>query len=171
MFLDTSKFNSLPELTRSVNEFIIKTIKGKKIVFDEIVGAPYGGLPFSYGVATLLRAPCLSIRKEGPKNYSTAGEVLGIYGKGDRVLIIEDATVTGNTVIGFIKKLRKKHLLVSDVITIVDVGGPAKDNLKKQKVSLHALFTWKELYDGYKRKNPRLIGDKMRDYLDNLVRD
>lgn len=48
IFLDTSKFISFPSLLEKVNRFIIKTIKDKSILFDKIIGIPYGGLPFSY---------------------------------------------------------------------------------------------------------------------------
>jgi len=168
VFLSASKFGSFPELMRKVNKLIIKTIKNKNIVFDQIVGVPYGGLPFSFGVATILRAPCLSIRKEGPKNYDITDELMGVYKKGERILIVENATITANTVIELVNKLRKEGLRIIDVITVVDSGGIARDNLRKHKLSLHALFTWKDLYDAYKRKNLHLIDEKMRNYLDNL---
>jgi len=169
VFLDTAKFISYPELIAKVNKFAVKIIKDNNIIFDRIIGAPYGGLPFCYGIANILQAPCLALRKEGPKNYSTAGELLGIYKKGERVLLIEDATVTANTVIEFVKKLRSQGLRVTDVITILDIEKFAKTNLDKHQIRLHSLFTWKDLFGYYKIKNSRLISAKMRIFLDNFI--
>ncbi|MEI6835771.1 MAG: phosphoribosyltransferase family protein [Candidatus Falkowbacteria bacterium] len=169
IFLDTSKFISFPDLLQEVNQMIIEIIKEKTINFDKIIGIPYGGLPFSYGVSCLLKAPGLSIRKEGFKNYSTKGELLGNYQKGDEVLIIEDATVTANTVIEFINKLKDSGLKISHVITVLDIEKSARENLAKLGVNLYPLFTWKELYESYKIERPKFINQDMENFLDKFI--
>jgi len=168
MFLDTSKFISFPELLEELNKLIIQIIKEKNIGFDKIIGLPYGGLPFSYGVTALLKVPGLTIRKEGAKNYSTAGELLGIYQKGEKVLIIEDATVTANTVIEFIGKLKDKGLVVSDVITVLDIGQDAKANVAALGVTLHPVFTWRKLYESYKAEYPQSISQELEVILNDI---
>lgn len=169
IFLDTSKFISFPDLLDKVNHLIIEIIRNKSITFNQIIGIPYGGLPFSYGVTTILKAPGLTIRKEGFKNYSTKGELLGNYNEGDKVLIIEDATVTANTVIEFVNKLKDSNLRIIDVITVLDIEKSAKENLTRLGINLHALFTWKELYESYKKEYPELISEDMKVFLDKFV--
>ena len=171
IFLDTSKFISFPDLLDKVNNLIIEIIKDKAITYDQIIGIPYGGLPFSYGVTSLLKAPGLTIRKEGFKNYSTQGELLGNYKEGDQVLIIEDATITANTVIEFINKLRDSNLIINDVITVLDIEKAAKENLTALGINLYALFTWKELYKSYKEEYPERIHEDMVIFLDKFVGD
>lgn len=169
MFLDTSKFISFPGLLEDINKLIIQIIKEKNITFDKIIGLPYGGLPFSYGVTAILKVPGLTIRKEGAKNYSTAGELLGIYQKGEKVLIIEDATVTANTVIEFIGKLKAKGLVVSDVITVLDIGKDAKANVAALGVNLNPVFTWRELYESYKAESSQSISQELETIFNNIV--
>jgi orotate phosphoribosyltransferase len=169
IFLDTSKFISFPDLLDKVNHLLIEIIKDKAIAYDKIIGIPYGGLPFSYGVTSLLKAPGLTIRKEGFKNYSTKGELLGHYQVGDQVLIIEDATVTANTVIEFINKLKDSDLKITDVITVLDIEKSAKENLAALGINLHALFTWRELHEGYKNEYPGAISDDMIIFLDKFI--
>ncbi|MFA5163201.1 MAG: phosphoribosyltransferase family protein [Patescibacteria group bacterium] len=169
IFLDTSKFISFPELLYKVNLLVIDIIKDNSIIFDKILGIPYGGLPFSYGVTNILKAPGLTIRKEGYKDYSTKGELLGNYQQGDKVLIIEDATVTANTVMGFVNKLKANALEINDVITILDIEKSAQANLAKLGVNLQALFTWKELYESYKKEYPGVITRDMELFLDAFV--
>lgn len=168
IFLDTSKIISFPELLNKINLLIIDIIKNNSITFDKILGVPYGGLPFSYGVTSILSVPGLTIRKEGYKNYSTKGELLGDYREGDKILIIEDATITASSVIGFIKKIRDSALEVHDVITVLDIEKSAKDNLAKLGINLHALFTWKELYEGYKKKYSETITEDMKIFLERF---
>ena len=155
IFLDTSIFISYPLLLEKINKYIIQTIKEEEIKFDKIMGLPYGGIPFAYGVINILKVPALALRKEGKKNYSTKGDLLGEFKRGDRVLLIEDAIVTANTAIGFIERIKKDNLVVQDIISIVDIGGDGGKNLKNAGVKLHSLFTWKEFFDVYKSINPK----------------
>jgi orotate phosphoribosyltransferase len=117
----------------------------------------------------MLKVSGLTIRKEGFKNYSTKGELLGSYQAGDQVLIIEDATVTANTVIEFVNKLKDSDLKITDVITVLDIEKMAKENLAKSGIVLHALFTWRELYERYTIEYPERISGDMKVFLDNFV--
>jgi orotate phosphoribosyltransferase len=169
LFLDTSKFSSFPDLNDKLNKYVVNIIKEKNILFNEIIGIPYGGLSFSYGVSNIMKVPCLSIRKEGKKNYSTAGELLGVYNKEDVVLLMEDATVTADTAIQFVKKIREYGLAINDIITVIDVGGNAKVNLQKEGVRLHVLFTWAELYEFFKKEKPDYLTDDIKKLIDKFV--
>lgn len=77
--------------------------------------------------------------------------------------------MTAKTVATFIIRIRKNDLLISDVITILDVGGLAKNNLKKLKINLHNLFTWSELYEYYKKKNLALMDKDVVNFLDRIL--
>ena len=169
VFLDTAKFISYPQLQKQISTLIFKIIKDNNIKFDKILGVPYGGLSFAYNLSAEKSIPCLAIRKEGIKKYSTSGEILGVYKNKEKVLVVEDATVTAKTVANFVKKIRKNNLVVSDVITILDVGGLAKNNLKKNKINLHALFTWSEIYNSYKKKNISSMSKDVVNFLDNFL--
>jgi uridine monophosphate synthetase len=169
IFLDTAKLASYPKILKKVNELVLEIIKKEKISFDKIIGVPYGGLPFAYGVAALKDFPCIFIRKEGIKKYSTSGEILGFFQKGERVLMIEDATVTARTALYFAEKLRGNGLIVNDVITIVDTGGIAREKLGKKNIKMHNVFSWAELYDHYKKVNANLINEEMISHLNEML--
>jgi orotate phosphoribosyltransferase len=169
VFLDTAKFISYPELQKKISALIFDLVKDNNIKFDKILGIPYGGLFFSYNLSAYKNIPCLAIRKEGAKKYSTSGEILGVYQKKERVLLIEDACVTGRTAISFIERIRKKDLVVKDVISILDIGGPAKTNFRKRKVKLYSLFDWSELYTNYRKKNILSMNEDLVNFLDKLL--
>ena len=171
LFIDFSKIIAYPDLMQKIAQCAIDIIKDKKINYNLIMGAPYGGLPLSYYLAATLRSPCLTMRKEGVKKdgtMPTAGEILGIFKKGDKVLIIEDAILTANTVIEFASRLRKAGLEVTDVLAMVDVGRGGAENLKAQNIRLHSIFTWKNFYDCYKSKNARSLNHEVKNYLDDM---
>jgi orotate phosphoribosyltransferase len=112
----------------------------------------------------------LALRKEGAKKdgtMPTAGEILGVYKKGDKVLIVEDAVLSANSVIEFAGRLRKVGLEVTDVLAMVDVGQGAIENLRAQNICLHAMFTWKDIYDFYKNKNLE-INPEVQEYLEKI---
>lgn len=167
IFLDTSKFISFPKILDELNEYIIQIISEHNIKHDKILGLPYGGLPFSYGVASKLGVPSLAIRKEGFKNYSTKGELLGHFKDGETVLCIEDAIVTAKTAIDFVEKVHKYGLRVKDLITVLDVGVGGDKNLEKIDVRSIAVFTWLELAEAYILiKKPR---DEVKQMLLNFL--
>lgn len=167
LFLDTSLFNSYPKLSKKINKYIVKLIKKENINFNKIMGLPYGGLLFGYGVANILNIPYLAIRKEGKKNYSTKGNLLGLRSANETILLIEDATVTANTALDFIKTLRNNNLIINDIITIIDIEKGAKKNLFNKNVNLYSLFTWRDLYELYQRYNP--IKDELKIIFDKFV--
>ncbi len=174
LFFDTSKIIAYPELMQKITQLAIDIIKEKKIDYNLIVGAPYGGLPLSYYLASTLKVPCLTLRKDGVKKtgtMATSSEILGVYKEGDKVLIIEDAISSANTVIGFSSRIKNYGLLVNDVLAMVDVGRGGEENLKNENIRLHSLFTWKDLYNCYKAKKSHLLDPKVKDYLDNIFKD
>ena len=174
MFFDTSKIIGYPDFMQKMTKFAIEKIEKEKINYDLIVGAPYGGLPLSYYLASALKSPCLTLRKDGAKKVgtmATSSELLGVYKKGDKVLIIEDAISSANTVIEFALRIRNYGLLVSDVLAIVDVGRGGEENLKNQNICLHSLFKWKNLYKCYKIKKSHLLNPEIKIYLDDLFKD
>ena len=151
--------------------FAIEKIKSEKISYNLVAGIPYGGMPLSYCIAFKLGAPCLTIRKDGVKKtgtMATSAEILGIYKNGDKVLMIEDAVSSANSAIEFAGRLRKAGLLVTDVLSLVDVGRGAAENLKAQNICLHSIFQWKNLYECYKTRKPGALNPEVKVYLDNM---
>jgi uridine monophosphate synthetase len=150
-FLATAKIMAYPKLMDKINRMAVQIIKEKRIKFDRIMGIPYGALPFTYGIANIMKAPCLTVRREGKKKYGVKGDLLGIFEKDDKVLFIENVTVTANTVISFAERLKKDYLRVSDVVTICDTEKTARENLKKYGIRLHNLFSYRDFTRFYKK--------------------
>jgi len=81
------------------------------------------------------------IRKE-PKSY---GKSLWIEGKGNlkkgtRVVIVEDVTTTGATLLRAIEIAQKEGLTVEKAICLIDRKEGAKENLRKKGFELETIF-------------------------------
>jgi orotate phosphoribosyltransferase len=81
------------------------------------------------------------VRKE-PKKRGTQKMIEGAeLRKGDRVVMVEDVTTSGGSVLQAIDEVEKLGCTVVKVITIVDREQGAKDNLARRNLTLDPVFT------------------------------
>ena len=78
------------------------------------------------------------LRKE-TKEHGTKKMIEGEYKKDDRVVLIEDVTTTGSSIIEAAKKLESEGLIVSQIITIVS-RIPNTCEMYDKKVPIEYLF-------------------------------
>jgi len=156
-FFDMSRIVSHPAIFEKINQYAVETIKENGLVFNRIMGIPYGGLPFAYGIASSIKAPCIAARREGKKKYGTKGDFLGEFKKGDRVLFIEDAIATAKTVMSFAKRLKEDGLIVKDVVALLDTELTGRQNLNDYGIDLYNLFTWNDFVKAYKKSSQNKI--------------
>lgn len=115
--------------------------------FDYIAGMEVGAIPIISAVCTHSR--CVPgknavngffVRKEA-KRHGTKARIDGIRELSpSKVIVIEDVTTTGGSVIGVIKVLRSLGCTVEKVITVIDRLEGAGEALAKEGVSLVSLF-------------------------------
>jgi orotate phosphoribosyltransferase len=80
------------------------------------------------------------VRKE-PKKRGTQKLIEGaLLRKGDRVVMVEDVTTSGGSVMDAVKVVRELGCEVVKIITIVDREAGAQANLAKEGLTLDALF-------------------------------
>ncbi|HIH44397.1 MAG TPA: orotate phosphoribosyltransferase [Candidatus Methanoperedenaceae archaeon] len=115
--------------------------------FDYIAGMEVGAIPIISAVCTRSRSvpgrkPVngFFVRKEA-KRHGTKARIDGIRDlPPSQVIVIEDVTTTGGSVIGVINVLRSLGCTVEKVITVIDRLEGAEDALGKEGVELVALF-------------------------------
>jgi orotate phosphoribosyltransferase len=90
--------------------------------------------------------PLLIIRKE-TKEHGTKGQIVGEFERGKSVVLVEDVTTTGGSVLRGIKTLKDEGLAVHYVIAVVDREEGASRNLANEKVELIPLVRISELFD------------------------
>src|SRR5665648_180488 len=105
---------------------------------DAVAGVELGGVPLATAVSLYTKLPLIIIRKSS-KGYGTGGKIVGDLKEGMTVVLIEDVTTTGGSVMDAIKEIRQNNGIVTHVITVVDRCEGAYENLKAINVELRAL--------------------------------
>lgn len=111
-----------------------------------VAGLELGACPIVSAVCVksyLANRPIKSfyVRKEqkerGSKKLIEGGELT----KGDKVVILEDVTTKGGSVMNAIRAVQNQGCVVTKVLTVVNRLEGAKENLAKEGIQLESIFT------------------------------
>jgi orotate phosphoribosyltransferase len=127
------------------NEIWLETLS-QGIKFDAVACVELGGVPIGVMVSHISGKPLIIIRKE-IKDHGIKNRIIG-DAKGMRVLLVEDVTTTGGTVIKAINTLHDAGAKVHDVVSVVDRGEGAGGLLGDGGVRLFSLVSAQELLAG-----------------------
>lgn len=120
---------------------------GKEIAgmasFDMVAGVAVGGVPIAVATSLASGRPYAIIRA-GEKSHGKGGRIIGSVA-GKRVLLVEDVTTSGGSVLRGIDALREAGALADTVITVVDREAGAEDALAQRGVRLVALSRASEM--------------------------
>ena len=113
-YINLKKIISYPNLHLQLCNEITKKLKKEENIL--ICGTPYGAVPFASYISINNEIPMIFLRKE-QKEYGTNQLIEGEFSKGQKVVLIEDVTTSGNSVIDAAGKLEENGLHVSQIIT------------------------------------------------------
>lgn len=111
---------------------------------DAVGGVVLGGVPLATAVSLETGLPLVLIRK-AEKEYGTGGRFVGDFKENSRILLLEDVTTSGGSVIDAIKAIREAGAVVDSVITVVDRESGAEKNLADVGVKLIPLVRASDL--------------------------
>lgn len=141
-YIDLRKVISQPEIFHKVVNAYAEILKGLK--FDRIAGIPYGSLPTATGLALRLGHPMIFPRKE-VKAHGTQRMIEGHYESGEKVVVVDDILITGNSVMKGADKLQSVGLEVEDIVVFIDHERGVKDRLKERGYRGYAVLTLSEI--------------------------
>ena len=127
-----------PVILSKVAEIISEKIDKQKI--DKIAGPALGAIPIVTAVSIASTVPMLMIRK-AKKDYGTSELIEGDLQSGDRVIVIEDVTTTGNSLIKAVKAVVANGGIVEKAYVIVDRNEGAIASLKSEGVDLEPIVS------------------------------
>ena len=140
-YVDMKKAITDPKILLCVSKIIVDKIKDEKI--DRIAGPALGAVPIATAVSLHSGIPMLMIRKS-KKGYGTSKLVEGELHEDDKVVVVEDVTTTGNSLIKAIEAVFDNGGNISRAFVVVDREEGAKNNLKSHGVILEALVSIKD---------------------------
>ena len=127
-----------PEILKQVAKIVSNEIVEDKI--DKIAGPALGAVPIATAISLESSIPMLMIRK-AKKGYGTAKLIEGELVEGDSVVVVEDVTTTGGSLIKAINAIKDNGGIVKKAIVVVDRDEGAVLNLKKEGIDLEPLIS------------------------------
>jgi len=106
LFWSLQTIQSKSQLWQITVALIVRTIEKLGLEFDHTVGVPEGATATAAAVAYEMNKGVLTLRKQ-PKDHGQGGMLVGDLGIQDRVLVMEDVTTTGMSMLDTALKMRK----------------------------------------------------------------
>jgi orotate phosphoribosyltransferase len=139
-YIDIKKASTEPRILKLIAEEMSEYTKG----YDMLAGMELGAVPLVVALALETGIPYVIIRKE-KREHGTGKQIEGGDVNGKRVLIVEDVTTSGGSVVKTIQILRENNAEVEQVLTVVDRESGAREQLQKLEVQFMPLVTVSEI--------------------------
>ena len=148
-FLDTKQTACRPEGILAVADAIEEVFADDLARFDAIGGLTMGADPVAFGVAGVLATRGIglrtfSVRKEA-KDHGVTGRVAGALQPGDRVLVTEDTTTRGTSLIEAVDQIVAFGAHPVAMTVIVDRGGTCAAMADERSIDYRPLLTAPDL--------------------------
>lgn len=137
-YVDMKKAITDPEILQTIADLITLKIKNDDV--DKVAGPALGAVPIATAVSLTSKKPLLMIRKE-KKGYGTSKLIEGEVFENDNVIVVEDVTTTGNSLIKAINAIEDNQGVVKRAFVVVDRCEGAKENFNKIGVELEPLIS------------------------------
>jgi orotate phosphoribosyltransferase len=140
-YFDKYLFESDPTLLAEIGVQMSELIPG---VTEVLAGLEMGGIPIATVLSAKTGLPVVFVRKQA-KEYGTCKLAEGTDIAGKNVCVIEDVVTTGGQIVLSARDLRELGARVEHVLCVIERDERSRDNLKKEGLELHSLFTMDEL--------------------------
>ncbi|UUX92337.1 orotate phosphoribosyltransferase [Methanoplanus endosymbiosus] len=137
-YIDIKTACTKPALLSQIGEAI-----SEKFEFDVVAGVAVGAVPIAVAASLSSGRPFCIIRKE-EKEYGLSGNIIGDV-RGKNVLLVEDVTTSGGSVIYGINSLKDAGANIDTVVCVVDREQGAEKRLAVEGVTLKPLASVSEL--------------------------
>lgn len=137
-YVDMKRAVTDPEILSKVAEIISEKIEGLGV--DKVAGPALGAVPIATAISLHAKLPLLMIRKE-KKGYGTSKLIEGDLEEGDSVVVVEDVTTTGKSLLKAIDTIENNKGVVKRAFVVVDRSEGALENFKTNGIELEPLLS------------------------------
>ena len=143
-YINMKKAITDPEILSTISMLITQKIADENI--DKVAGPALGAVPIATAVSLESKLPLLMIRKE-KKGYGTSKLIEGELNEGDNVIVVEDVSTTGGSLLKAIKAIQDNGGNVKRAFVVVDRQEGAIEEFDKAGIKLEPLITVNEFFD------------------------
>lgn len=141
-YINVKKLITEPKLLRLMSDMILKEAEG--LEFDRVAGPELGAVPIATAVSLASERPLVIVRKK-PKGHGTRSMIEGEVQRGDKVLLVEDVTTTGKSVLRAASVIESLGGEIVGICVIVDREEGAEDRIKGEGYRFMSLLKVSEL--------------------------
>ena len=142
-YIDMKKAITEPNILKTIAELIDQAISSEKI--DKVAGPALGAVPIATALSLKSEIPLLMIRKE-KKGYGTSKLIEGELNDGDNVVVVEDVTTTGGSLLKAIKAIQENGGIVKKAFVVVDREEGAISSLNDEGILIEPLISVNECF-------------------------
>ena len=139
-YIDIKKASTNPSILKKIVKIMAEYTEG----YDLIAGMELGAVPLIVALSLETNIPYVIIRKE-KREHGTSKQIEGREVDKKKVLVIEDVTTSGGSVVKTVQILRENHAIVDEVLVVVDRESGAEEKLLSIDVSLIPLLSVSEI--------------------------
>lgn len=136
-YINMKKAITEPEILSTIAKLITEMISDDNV--DKVAGPALGAVPIATAVSLESETPLLMIRKE-KKGYGTSKLIEGELNSGDNVIVVEDVTTTGGSLLKAIKAIQDNGGNVTRAFVVVDRQEGAIEEFEKEGITLEPLI-------------------------------
>ena len=127
-YINVKKLITNPKVLKLIAELMKEKAEELGVEFDRVAGPELGAVPIATALSLETGKSLVIVRKK-PKGHGTGSQIEGEVRPGDKVLLVEDVTTTGGSVLRSAKVLESQGAKVSAILVVVDREEGAEDNL------------------------------------------
>ena len=135
-YIDIKKASTNPHVLKNIAEAMVEYTEG----YNVIAGMELGAVPLAVALSLETGIPYVIIRKE-KREHGTGKQIEGGDVKDKKVLIVEDVTTSGGSVIKSINILRENKAIADKVIVVVDRESGTKEKLQQLDINFIPLLS------------------------------
>ena len=142
-YINMKKAITEPESLSTISKLITQKIDLDDI--DKVAGPALGAVPIATAVSLESKLPLLMIRKE-KKGYGTSKLIEGELNEGDNVIVVEDVSTTGGSLLKAIRAINDNGGNVKRAFVVVDREEGAIETFEKEGITLEPLISVKDFF-------------------------
>lgn len=135
-YIDIKKASTNPNILKKIAKAMAEYTEG----YNLLAGMELGAVPLVVALSLESNIPYVIIRKE-KRQHGTSKLIEGENVKNKRVLVIEDVTTSGESVIKTIQILRENQAKVDEVLVVVDRESGAEEKLRSLDINFISLLS------------------------------
>ena len=144
-YINVKRLSTNPKALRLIAKLMAEKAHKAGVSFDRVAGPELGAVPIATALALETGKPLVIVRKK-PKSHGTGSQIEGEVKPGDRILLVEDVTTTGGSVLKAAEVLEREGAEVAAISVVVDREEGARERIGEKYLFL-PLVTVSELFD------------------------